>query len=899
MSGVHLEGGYQRAEALQVTLGLLQAACGPARETEVSEYSLLILTMTTNLKQFFASYKDTNPVRERLLGLGATMNGLLKVKLGRPMLKVIFLIPTVLGIKRNLSLVKVLITYLASVHRLYAAGGMRFVVIYLKACHTILQQSIGGQRLSDVGPFGARVSRTRSGGLPRLIPSLHRKRIRNGELLVIRLWLSLFSLYRILDIPGKTKLSTITDGSTAKPEFIEQFSNFVDTFWRSLWFLLSRKGLAILEAWKRGGPTFMGSALEAKPELLSKSSPVLSDAALYVKIASTSPLSLLLSARTWMRYWKTPLGKAFRKWLDITNNVWLRNAIDTFSRGKPDPRSNRTVKSRDGSLVDITDQQHSDFLASSSAKKVVGTKGGKKVTGRLRYKLLNLAWREILGKLGTKKEAAGKVRVFAMVDPYTQWILRPLHEAIFKLLKWIRQDGTHNQVKPLEVLLRRQSALKEQNRAPGDQLTGWYRLGTAYPPRTYALYSFDLTAATDRLPLLIQIALLVPVVGPELAQAWGTILVGREYYIFLKDEYGVGQLTPMKYSTGQPMGALSSWAMLALTHHCIVQWAWYRVCTQDRRKWSWYPDYAVLGDDVVIMGGRVADAYVTIMNGLGVEIGGHKSLVSRNGSTLEFAKRTFFHGKDVSAVPLPELLVARRNLSAGLELCRKYNLSLGAYCKFLGYGYRALAHLSKRLMSVPTRMRNYIVAYTLEVMPMTGRNVVSWLAMKSLNSVYTLTEKALVSARAALSQVLKEELLERLDKLERSLAPDFDPENFQKQGHHVTHDGAPGRFPHHPGIKGISKDVLWFMDNLVYKEPFIEALRSVQDLRTRVTELGDDLTTHLSELWDSVQEIERELGLIPSMENLDHTPTDKQLGDGLRLVRRWAMLSRHFRSTTK
>jgi hypothetical protein len=32
-----------------------------------------------------------------------------------------------------------------------------------------------------------------------------------------------------------------------------------------------------------------------------------------------------------------------------------------------------------------------------------------------------------LGRLGIKKEAAGKVRVFAMVDPFTNWLLRPLH----------------------------------------------------------------------------------------------------------------------------------------------------------------------------------------------------------------------------------------------------------------------------------------------------------------------------------------------------------------------------------------------------------------------------------------------------------------------------------------
>jgi hypothetical protein len=196
-------------------------------------------------------------------------------------------------------------------------------------------------------------------------------------------------------------------------------------------------------------------------------------------------------------------------------------------------------------------------------------------------------------------------------------------------------------------------------------------------------------------------------------------------------------------------------------------------------------------------------------------------------------------------------------------------------------------------------MRNYIVAYALEVMPQTGRNVVSWLAMKSLNSMYTLTEKALASARASLVGTLKKELLDRLAKLELTLAPGFDPESFEQQGHHVTHDGAPGRYPYHPGIKGISNDVIWFLDNLVYKEPFVEALQAVQALRARVTELGDGVADHLSELWESVREIEQLIGAIPCMENLDHTPTETRLGDGLKLVRRWEMLSRHFRSTTK
>lgn len=52
--------------------------------------------------------------------------------------------------------------------------------------------------------------------------------------------------------------------------------------------------------------------------------------------------------------------------------------------------------------------------------------------------------------------------------------------------------------------------------------------------------------------------------GKDRAQAWADLLVGRSY--FCKE---VGR--DLKYAVGQPMGALSSWAMLALTHHFIIQ----------------------------------------------------------------------------------------------------------------------------------------------------------------------------------------------------------------------------------------------------------------------------------------------------------------------------------------
>jgi len=58
-----------------------------------------------------------------------------------------------------------------------------------------------------------------------------------------------------------------------------------------------------------------------------------------------------------------------------------------------------------------------------------------------------------LGKLGLKVEPAGKVRVFAMVDPWTQWLLRPLHMKVFSILRKLPQDGTFNQESPVRRLL--------------------------------------------------------------------------------------------------------------------------------------------------------------------------------------------------------------------------------------------------------------------------------------------------------------------------------------------------------------------------------------------------------------------------------------------------------------
>jgi hypothetical protein len=152
---------------------------------------------------------------------------------------------------------------------------------------------------------------------------------------------------------------------------------------------------------------------------------------------------------------------------------------------------------------------------------------------------------ESLGKLGFKDEPAGKVRTFAMVDPITQWLMKPLHDRLFEILRLIPQDGTFDQERPLAHL---------------SELGG----------RGQGLYSLDLSAATDRLPVVFQATLLSAFIGAHGANLWMTLLVARPYFLPKRGREATG-LTEVWYAVGQPMGALTSWAMLAFTHHTVVQ----------------------------------------------------------------------------------------------------------------------------------------------------------------------------------------------------------------------------------------------------------------------------------------------------------------------------------------
>nr|UEP19808.1 RNA-dependent RNA polymerase [Sclerotinia sclerotiorum mitovirus 45] len=214
-----------------------------------------------------------------------------------------------------------------------------------------------------------------------------------------------------------------------------------------------------------------------------------------------------------------------------------------------------------------------------------------------------------IGKISIVKDPELKMRPIAMVDYYSQLVLRPIHDGILKKLRNLSQDRTFTQ----------------------DPFNHWGKtMGNSF-------WSLDLTAATDRFPIDLQEKLMAHLLGDESkASAWRKILIERDYK--LPD----GSTT--RYSVGQPMGAYSSWTTFTLTHHLVVQYAAHLCNIED------FKAYILLGDDIVINHDKVAQKYITLMTRLGVDISQAKTHVSKN--TYEFAKRWIMHGKEITGLPL-------------------------------------------------------------------------------------------------------------------------------------------------------------------------------------------------------------------------------------------------------
>jgi hypothetical protein len=455
--------------------------------------------------------------------------------------------------------------------------GATTTVKYLKASQLAIQKAVaknGFKSLRDIEP-DLPLPRLTTAGLPRYIPLRDRRLILSGKSpFVLRWWLTLFSVYRVISIPGKLKLGTITDPSTAEVQKLTEVSANL--------MLLARR-------FKRVWPKF--------------------------EVRTPRMLLLETSSSTGKPAWRGWVWDA----VSMPTDIYTHFRSYCLALGYQDFLMN----------LDFL-RQLPQFPFWGPIKSRMSNKDCK-VWGRA----------TTFGRLVAKDEAAGKIRVFAMVDVWTQSLLRPLHDSIFTILKSLPNDGTFDQEASVKRCF---SKAKVAN----------------------CSFGYDLSAATDRLPLVTQVAILSEMMGRPAAEAWGKLLTGRPYWTPDRDSRFPQGAQPYYYAVGQPMGAYSSWGMLALTHHLIVQLA----ATQAGViPLAWFENYELLGDDIVIFDPKVASEYLSIMASLGVPINVSKSVVARN-NCFEFAKVTGVNGKNVAAVSWKQF-ISQNSLMGRVNICYK------------------------------------------------------------------------------------------------------------------------------------------------------------------------------------------------------------------------------------
>lgn len=712
----------------------------------------------------------------------------------------------VLG-KKGRSLNGASMAFARTVVKLYQTGGNSEVVYYFKKCQLLLMQSISSRNEPPILRTSPRVATTGT-GLPRIIPVKHREMIRKGNSLYIQLWMTLFNIHRILPVKGKWKIDTIfrpasdflngivsgTDGyvgpdyvnnksgSTVKGnETIRGFTYYLPLVMKRLQGL---KGLGRLPRldWK------------AQPLLLLTQGPN------SVK-RETSFMCMGKDALAWAKH---PLYPTFKRFLDLTGNSEIKSWIEKVSymvtplevsrhdieiswkkaEVKPGEKPVKRPKEID---YRKTDPSELEF------RKVVY------LPHFIRYSRNLLFMRiEALGKLSSKVEKGGKIRVFASVDYWTQIALKPLHDWIFSILKLIPQDATFHQG----------GSVKE--------------FASKLTKRT-KVFSYDLSAATDRLPMVLQVEVLSHLIkNPELAVLWGLLLVGRPYFIKRRRKHEtmpkwhsitklpnlmtyplthkvakeyVTQIVEsgetittnnkVMYSVGQPMGALTSWASLAITHHFIVQIAALQALPDEK---GWFSDYLVLGDDIIIANEDVALRYKELMTLLEVPMSNSKGIESDNGS-FEFAKEFYHKGKQCSPFSWAEIRIASQSLSGLINIFLKErrwpNFKISHLVRMFGFGYQVASRLSQgylRLLRKHPRVLPLLFIATFpDTTPVSRKSFSDWIRTTSIANI--CPESDVKDADKAFSSLFLMKTVEHLkwmrfhvDSLKPyifSLAPEF------------------------------------------------------------------------------------------------------------------------------
>jgi hypothetical protein len=541
-------------------------------------------------------------------------------------------------------------------------NGINHLIARMKIMLFVVNAYLGGRKLTSTQSLGFRI-RLRN-GLPAALPLFVRSGIRAGNKHYIHIWTSMLFSYK--GILGTWQEPHLATGSIQAPHpplegnsTLETFSEFCKVFWEVLWFSgIRRPDLKVKRFFfsTHAGPnhpvTILGAGLDAY--LWSSFDAI-----------GRTPGLLEEDKIKWLANLRTITGvkgNYIREWLEVTEQkdilLNFRKTAKMFALNQKIASaviaSNKEVLlswiSTIQTLSKATKKLISRLLGSSKETtalvSVLHHTKETKVDYSYIYDFLGvnlryLRWRmPTLQRLHNLYEAAGKVRTIAIVDYWTNFVLKPLHDWMFKVLTLLPQDATFNQ----EGRVR-------------DFASRGYR----------EIWSYDLKSATDLIPLAIYRKLFSIVLPEKILDLWFKLLVDRDF-TSPKSTLKAFRDHPrtVRYTTGQPMGALTSWASMALVHHALVLYSAVCVGVVSPSTLLTFRDYMVLGDDVVIANAAVARMYQALMKELHVPLSLAKSHISEHGM-FNFANQTYVGAMNCSPVSLREEVNAN-SMSERIEL---------------------------------------------------------------------------------------------------------------------------------------------------------------------------------------------------------------------------------------
>lgn len=195
-----------------------------------------------------------------------------------------------------------------------------------------------------------------------------------------------------------------------------------------------------------------------------------------------------------------------------------------------------------------------------------------------------------MGRVAYLQEAGFKLRAIANPRRSLQVLLDPLKQAVMGGLKSCEQDCTHDQQSGIDWV---------QEQLCQDQV----------------VHCYDLSDATNHFPLSFQLSVMSKVLPHDKRTK-------QSLYLFSHASRGEWKVPDdnrkVRWTRGQPLGLAPSFGCFAMSHLVLLRGLSAKVGG----------DFRIIGDDVAIVGDRLASSYRKVMAQLRVPINDSKSLVS-------------------------------------------------------------------------------------------------------------------------------------------------------------------------------------------------------------------------------------------------------------------------------